>query len=142
VLVEGTSPRMRVLLDTNVLVSAVLFGGLPRRLLDAALQGRFVLVTGVELLDEFEDILRDRFAFDRAAARLVRTEMDTVAELAQPGELAPVSRDPDDDLVLATAEAGEVEVIVTGDKDLLVLEAHRGVPILTARQFTERFAQP
>jgi hypothetical protein len=133
---------VRVLLDTNVLISAVLFGGLPRRLLDAALQGRFVLVTGVELLDEFEDVLRDRFGFDRSAARLVRAEMDTVAELAQPRELTPVSRDPDDDLVLATADTGAVEVIVTGDKDLLVLEAHRGVPILTPRQFTERFAQP
>lgn len=133
---------MRVLLDTNVLVSAVLFGGLPRRLLDAALQGRFVLVTGVELLDEFEDVLLDRFGFDRSAARLVRAEMDTIAELAQPRDLPPVSRDPDDDLVLATADAGAAEVIVTGDKDLLVLEAHRGVPILTPRQFTERFEQP
>lgn len=133
---------MRVLLDTNVLVAAVLFGGLPRRLLDAALQGRFVLVTGVELLDEFEDVLLDRFGFDRSAARLVRAEMDTIAELAQPRDLPPVSRDLDDDLVLATADAGAAEVIVTGDKDLLVLEAHRGVPILTPRQFTERFEQP
>ena len=66
---------MRVLLDTDVLVSAVLFGGLPRQLLDAALQGRFVLVTGVELLDEFEDVLRGRFGFDRSAARLVRAEI-------------------------------------------------------------------
>jgi uncharacterized protein len=131
---------VRVLLDTNVLVSAVLFGGLPRQLLDAALQGRFVLVTGVELLDEFEDVLRSRFGFDRSAARLVRAEMDSAAELAQPRDLPPVSRDPDDDLVLATAEAGAAAVIVTGDKDLLVLEAHRGTPILTPRQFAERFS--
>ena len=131
---------MRVLLDTDVLVSAVLFGGLPRQLLDAALQGRFVLVTGVELLDEFEDVLRGRFGFDRSAARLIRAEMDSAAELAQPRDLPPVSRDPDDDLVLATAHAGAVEVIVTGDKDLLVLEAHQGVPILTPRQFAERFS--
>jgi putative PIN family toxin of toxin-antitoxin system len=131
---------VRVLLDTNVLVSAVLFGGLPRQLLDAALQGRFVLVTGVELLDEFEDVLRSRFGFDRSTARLVRAEMDSAAELAQPRDLPPVSRDPDDDLVLATAQAGAAAVIVTGDKDLLVLEAHQGVPILTPRQFAERFS--
>lgn len=131
---------MRVLLDTNVLVSAVLFGGLPRRLLDAAVQGRFVLVTGVELLDEFEDVLRDRFGFDRSAARLVRAETEAVADLAETRDVPAVSRDPDDDVVLATAVAGAVEVIVTGDEDLLVLEAHRGVPILTTRQFTERFA--
>lgn len=131
---------MRVLLDTNVLVSAVLFGDLPRRLLDAALQGRLVLVTGVELLDEFEDVLRDRFGFTRSAARLVRAETEAVADLVDPGDVPAVSRDPDDDVVLATAVAGAVEAVVTGDKDLLVLDAHQGVPILAPRQFTERFA--
>jgi uncharacterized protein len=133
---------VRVLLDTDVLVSAVLFGGLPRQLLDAALQGRYVLVTGVELLDEFEDVLRDRFGFDRSAARLVRAEIDAVAELSQPRDLQPVSRDPDDDVVPATADAGDVEVIVTGDKDLLVLEVHGNVPIVTPRQFTARYDWP
>lgn len=133
---------MRVLLDTNVLVSAVLSGGLPRRLLDHALRGRFVLVTGDDLLDEFEDVVRDRFGFDRSAARLVRAELDTIAELAQPRDLAPASRDPDDDVVLATAVAGGAEAVVTGDKDLLVLEPHAGIPILTPRQFVDRFMQP
>ena len=132
---------MRVLLDTNVLVSAVLFGGLPRRLLDAALQGRFLLVTGVELLDELEDVLRNRVGFDRSAARLVRAELEIVADLAEPHAVPPVSRDQDDDVVLATAVAGAVDAIVTGDKDLLVLETHRDVPILTPRQFVERFPQ-
>ncbi|MGH8931837.1 MAG: putative toxin-antitoxin system toxin component, PIN family [Egibacteraceae bacterium] len=94
---------MRVLLDTNVLVSAVLFGGLPRRLLDRAIRGDFRLVTSVALLDEFEDVLRERFAFDRSSARLTRAEIEAVAELAQPATAAAVCRDADADVVLATA---------------------------------------
>ena len=129
---------MRVLLDTNVLVSAIVFGGLPRQLLDAVLQGRIVFVTGDELLDEVEDVLRDRFGFDRSAARLVRAETEVVADLVEPRDVPAVSRDPDDDVVLATAVAGTVDAIVTGDKDLLVLEAHQDVPILTPRQFVDR----
>lgn len=128
---------MRVLLDTNVLVSAVLFGGLPRTLLDRALRGEFELVTGVLLLDEFEDVLRERFGFDRAAARLTRAEVEAVAELAVPVTVRAVSRDPDDDIVLATAVAGQATVLVTGDRDLLVLGARGGVSIRTPRQFDD-----
>ena len=108
-------------------MSAVLSGGLPRRLSDAALQGRFVFVTGSELLAELADVLRDRFGFERSAARLVRAEMEGIADLAEPRDVPAVSRDLDDDVVLATAVAGGVDVIVTGDKDLLVLEAHGSV---------------
>jgi hypothetical protein len=129
---------VRVLLDTNVLVSAVLFGGLPRRLVDQALRGELDLVSGSTLLDEFEDVLIERFGFARAAARLTRAEVEAVAELVAPPRIEAVCRDADDDIVLATAVAGSVDVLITGDKDLLVLEAHGGVPICTPRQFAER----
>lgn len=128
---------MRVLLDTNVLVSAILFGGLPRGLLDRGLRGEFVLVSCDALLDELEDVLRDRFEFDRSAARMTRAELEAVADLAIPCEVPAVSRDADDDVVLAAAIVGQVDVIVTGDRDLLVLGEHQGVPICTPRQFTD-----
>lgn len=128
---------MRVLLDTNVLVSAVLFGGLPRRLLDHVIRGGVELVTGVALLDEFEDVLHERFAFDRSAARLTRAEIEAVADLAEPTTVASVCRDADDDVVLATAVAGNATMIVTGDRDLLVLRSHDGIDICTPRQFAD-----
>lgn len=129
---------MRVLLDTNVLVSAVLFGGLPRRILEGVARGEFELVTGVELLDELEGVLVERFGFQRGAARLIRAEIEAVAELAVPTALPAASLDLDDDVVLATATAGAVAVIVTGDKDLLVLESHADIPIRTPREFHDR----
>lgn len=127
-----------MLLDTNVLVSAILFGGLPRRLLDLGLRGYRQLVTSVALLDELEDVLCARFAFDRAAARLTRAELETIADLVDPGPIPAVARDPDDDAVLAAAVAGTVAVIVTGDRDLVVLETHVGIAIATPRQFADQ----
>lgn len=68
------------------------------------------------------------------AVNLLRSQMEKV----EPGELdAPVCRDPDDDLVLATAVAGGVRCIVTGDKDLLVLERYRGIEIVSPSSFAE-----
>lgn len=129
---------MRVVLDTNVLISALLFGGLPERLLRRGLDGAFDMVSSETLLDELEDKLRDRFAFGRARARLVREELEAAVDLVAPEEVPAVARDADDDHVLAAAVAGSADVIVTGDKDLLVLGQHAGVAILTVREFVSR----
>lgn len=126
---------MRVLLDTNVLISGILFRGLPRSLLERAIRGELDLVTSPVLLDELERVLTTRFHVPRELARLARGELETLAEVVAPDEVPSVSRDPDDDEVLAAAVAGGAEAIVTGDRDLLVLRSHRGIPILTPAEF-------
>jgi len=128
---------VRILLDTNVLVSALLFGGLPRVLLRTAIRGDVTLVTSPALLDELEDVLVGKFGFGRAVARLTRAEIEALADLVEPGDPPRVCRDPDDDEVLATAVTGRVDVIVTGDRDLLALGAHQGIRILTPREFAD-----
>lgn len=121
---------VRVVLDTNVLISALLFGGVPEVLLRRGLEGEFVMISSGTLLDELEDTLIGRFAFARNRARLTRDEFEAVMDLVHPPTVPSASRDPDDDHVLAAA-------VVTGDKDLLVLEEHEGVAILTPRGFSE-----
>ena len=132
---------MRVLLDTNVLISAILFRGLPRSVLQRAIRGELDLVTSPALLDELERVLTDRFHLPRELARLARGELETLAEVVAPDEVPSVSRDPDDDEVLAAAVAGGAEAIVTGDRDLLVLRSHRGIPILLPAEFESRSAE-
>lgn len=129
---------MRVLLDTNVLLSAILFGGIPRRALEAVIGGRLRLVASRQLLEEFEEILEEKFGFSKAAAVETRAELEVLAYLVDPVEVPQVCRDPGDDHVLAAAVAGETEVIVTGDRDLLALEWHEGVEILTPASFDLR----
>lgn len=129
---------MRVLLDTNVLISGVLFGGIPRTLLEHAIRGQLDLVTSPTLLDELEDVLVRSFEFPPLLGRAIRAELESLAEIVVPTEVPTVSRDPDDDQVLAAAVLGRVEAIVTGDRDLLVLESHDEIPILSPSDLITR----
>ena len=125
---------MRVLLDTNILVSAVLFGGLPRRLVERALRGDFDVVTSPRLMAEFEEVLA-RFDLAAAVAAAARSEYEQLASLVRPRTLPRAARDPDDNEVLAAAALGGADLIVTGDRDLLVLGEYEGCRIVTAREF-------
>ena len=126
---------MRALFDTNVLISALVYGGLPRELLTRVFRGEVTLVTSTVLMNELEEVLVARFAHDPSLARTVRAEIELLAEVVDVKDLERVARDADDDAVLAAAIAGEASAIVTGDSDLLVLVEHRGIRIVTARDF-------
>jgi len=121
--------------DTNVLISALVYGGLPRELLTRVFRGEITLITSTALMNELEDVLIARFAHDPSLARTVRSEIELLAEVVDALDHAPVARDPDDDAVLAAAIAGEASAIVTGDRDLLVLGEHHGIRIVTPRDF-------
>jgi uncharacterized protein len=126
---------VRVVLDTNVLVSALHFGGRPPRLLEDVLRGDHQLIIGPAILGELEAVLREacRWTSDRAAA--VRAEIEAIAEVVTPVEVPRVCRDPDDDQILAIAVVGAVDALVTGDGDLLALGTHRGVNISSVADF-------
>jgi len=129
---------VRVLLDTNVLVSAVLFGGLPRELLQRALRGDLEVVTSVRLMAEFQEVLVERFGLAPEIAQAARSEYEQLAVLVRPRRVPRIARDPDDNEVLAAAVMGRADFIVTGDRDLLALERYGGRPILSPREFEER----
>ncbi len=129
---------MRVVLDTNVLLSGILFLGLPRNLIERALHGDIDVVTSPPLLAELEELLGRKFDFSPEVAAAVRSELETLADVVEPGHVPRVVRDPDDDQVLAAAVAGRAECIVTGDRDLLSLQAYSGLTILTPAAFVER----
>ena len=129
---------MRVLLDTNVVVSAVLFGGVPQQCLRRGLAGDFELVTATGLLDELEHVLLDRFGLPREAVAFIRGDLELAAEVVAPTRVEAVSRDAGDDLVLAAAREGRADYVVTGDRDLLDLGRYGSVAILTPRAFLDR----
>ena len=138
---------MRFVIDTNLLVSAIISTGLPRQLLDAARAGEFELCTSEILLAELLDVLgRGKFAVRLAQAGLSpKTLVDDLRGLAIVVTPAKVPRvvptDPDDDHVLAAALAGAVDLIASGDRrDLLPLGSYAGIPIVTAREAMEHIA--
>jgi putative PIN family toxin of toxin-antitoxin system len=132
---------MRIVGDTNTVLSGLLWQGPPRRLLDLARERKVSLRTSLTLVAELAEVIaRDKFAERVRAAGLSAAELvedyERLAEVITPQPLpAPVSRDPDDDHVLACAVAGKAELIVSGDKrHLLVLGQYQGIPIRAASE--------
>jgi putative PIN family toxin of toxin-antitoxin system len=132
---------VRVLLDTNQLVSSLLSSrGLQSGLIDAWRRRDFVLVLAPAQIEEVEEVLsRPKIArkyaipaADREAfLELLRTEAVPLASAARPN----VCRDPDDDFLLGCAAAGGADYLVTGDEDLLTIRTFRGVAVVSARIF-------
>jgi len=129
---------IRVVADTNVYISALMFGGLPAKFLNLGLAGAFKLVISTPLLDELDEKLRGKFAVAADDAAAIRSRLLNVADRVEPDiALQIVHDDPDDNRILECAIAGEADAIVSGDRHLLRLRSHAGTPILTTRQFLE-----
>lgn len=136
---------MRIVIDTNLLVSAIISSGPPRRLLDAVRAGEHELCTTEILLAELLDVMRrSKFATRLAQAGLtpeaivedIRKLSTMVAPLSTP---RVVPTDPDDDHVLAAAVYGAADLIISGDRrDLLPLGSHLGIAIVDAREALQR----
>ena len=133
---------MRVILDTNILVAALISpSGPPAAILQAFLDERFTLVTCEPQLEEFRRVTRDPALRKRVKPAEAGTLVNELRALASiPKRLPKVERssDPHDDFLLALAEAASADYLVTGDKSgLLALRKHRRTPIGTAQRFID-----
>lgn len=132
---------MRVVLDTNILVSALIApAGNPAAIYNAWEQGKFTFLTCAEQLDELRATLQKPRIADLIKPHRAGRLVNQIKKLAEDvGQLPRVkrSRDPGDDFLLALAEAGKADYLVSGDKSgLLVLASHKSTRIITAREFT------
>jgi putative PIN family toxin of toxin-antitoxin system len=133
---------VRLVLDTNVVASAVLWGGMPRLLLQAARDKRVEIFTSTPMLAELTDILgRRKFAEKIAASQLTVDQLvDGYAQLAvlvRPVTTPRIAPDPDDDVVVGTALAAQAGFIVTGDKPLLSVAEHQGIEVIRVARAIE-----
>jgi putative PIN family toxin of toxin-antitoxin system len=137
---------MRVILDSNVWVSALLFRGLPRQLLILATQNQIEIFSSSMLLDELEEVLQ----YPKLQKRITRLETTAAELLITVNQLinlcplieiepVPELRDKDDLIVLSAAISAQALVIVSGDKDLLVLEKYAGIQIVTVADFLSQY---
>lgn len=134
------SAGVRLVLDTNTIVSALLWRGTPHELIAAARTRPVALFTSSVLLAELEDILtRRKLMRPVAASGLTPDQLMQrylrLATVIHPTPIPPtVLTDPDDDHVLACALAAKADYIVSGDRDLLTLKSFRNIPIVTAAE--------
>lgn len=132
---------MRVVLDTNVVISATLIrGGNEDRILRAWRRGAFELVLSPAILAEMARAL----SYERLRQARWMTEAETLGLLQALGEEAVlvsgrpavrISRDPEDDKFISAALEAQAEYVVSGDKDLLAVGAHRGVRVISPAAF-------
>lgn len=126
----------RVVLDTNVLVSALLFGGVPGTILQLVADGALILVTSPILLTELERVLISKFDYPPTIAELITTELRSLGERVDPTlTLNAIRQDPSDNRVLECAVSAQADAIVSGDRHLLILKTFRGIPILSPQAF-------
>ncbi len=133
---------MRLLvLDTNVLVSALLVpGSPPSRVLQGFRDGDWSLAVSGTILDEYARVLaRERLGLPRRLVTGILEEIEGKAFKVIPSRrFAAVPEDPSDEEFLDVAVEARVEAVVSGDRHLLALEGFRGIPILTPVRFLER----
>ena len=137
---------MRLVLDTNTVVSGLLWGAKPSLLIEAALQERVEIFTSQTLLLELEDVLpRRKFARRVSASGFTIVQLTVryalLAKSVVPAAISAVSADPDDDHVLACALAAGADLVVSGDSHLLNLKAYQGIPIVDTVEALRRIAQ-
>ncbi len=127
---------MRILLDTNVLIAAFITRGVCSELLEHCFR-QHTLIESEFIFGEFTRHLLRKFKFDEEDVEEAIVLLRSRSQLVQPIALeVQVSRDADDDQVLATARTGRVECIITGDKDLLALGQFEGIDILSPSDFS------
>lgn len=135
---------MRVVADTNTIVSGFLWKGSPARLIDTAIAGRLHLLASVELMDELIEVL-SRSKFDKnfadagLNAEIILARYRLLVEMVQPTEIGETPlKDTDDNIVLACAVGGKADYIVSGDRHLLKLESYADIPIVKVTPFLEK----
>jgi putative PIN family toxin of toxin-antitoxin system len=129
---------MRIVTDTNVIVSALVFGGLPRQVLALCMSKACELCYSGAIREETERILEEKFAWDRQQIA-VRTEglLSSAIQIYPALTLNVIKEDLDDDRILECAVEAKARAIISGDHHLLKLASFQGISIQTPRQFLE-----
>lgn len=131
---------MRLVVDTNVLVSATWWLGNARELLIKASKGELTIIISKDILDEYRDVIwRKKFSFiqEKWKKRFVSLMLEYVQVVSGRSIVTAVKDDPEDNMVLSCAKAVKADLIVTGDSHLLELGRWSGIRIVTCREALE-----
>ena len=131
---------MKIVVDTNVVISGVFFGGFPRRILESIVGDEIQACATAEIVNEYSKVIEEMI--NRRQGKLnknILAPLISKLQFVEPETKIDICRDPDDNKFLGCAIDGRALYIVSGDKDLLVLERCDGIEVITAKKFCEKY---
>ncbi len=131
---------MRIVIDTNVVASAIFFGGRPADLIKLVMSRNLEAVVTEEILEEYHETID--YLFEKYKGKPIHFSIApllSAMEIIQPVSEVKVCRDPDDDKFISCAMDGECLYIVSGDKDLLTLKEYQGLKIVAVTEFFSEY---
>ena len=133
--------RHRIVLDTNVLISALLFGGKPRRVLNLVISGSVDCTLSPVILDELKEVLqRPKFGFSADVCLHLIEELHGICDIISPSvSVEVIGSDPDDNRILECAKGAQAHFIVSGDPHLLDLGRFEKIRILSPAEYLREF---
>jgi len=128
---------MRVVLDTNILISAIVFGGNPRKLLEAILRGEPKLFLSDYILNELSGVLqRPKFGFPPDVIRSIIAELNAIGNIVTPSvRIRKIKEDPSDNRILECAVEANADYIISGDTHLLNQKVYRNVKVISPAEY-------
>ena len=134
-------PKIKAVLDTNVLISGILFGGNPRQILELVIQGKIDAYISPAIFIEFKEVLiRPKFGITHEKCFLITKEIENLFCFVFPQiRVDLIKDDPDDNIILECALAADVEYIITGDSHLLTLKSFEKIQIISPVMFIAGF---
>ncbi len=131
---------MKIVIDTNVLISGVFFGGFPRKIISSIVGRKLNACATVEIINEYEETVQEMIERKQGhIGRSILTPLISALEIIEPVSNIKISRDPGDDKFIGCAKDAHALYIVSGDKYLLVLEKYENIGIMTDREFCEKY---
>ncbi len=131
---------MKIVIDTNVLISGVFFGGFPRKILSAVVGQKITACATAEIINEYEEIVQEMINRKQGHInRAILSPLIQAMEIIEPVTHIGICRDPDDNKFLECAKDSHALYIVSGDKDLLVIEQFGNIQIVNAKDFCEKY---
>lgn len=129
--------KPRVVLDTNILISGILFGGKPGEIINLVIDEKVSGITSSILLAELIEVLNKKFEFPQEEIELIKQEIEESLLIVNPKKPIHKLNDEDDNRVLEAALEGKCNVIITGDKELLELAHFQDIEIITPEEFLQ-----
>ncbi|WXG39364.1 MAG: putative toxin-antitoxin system toxin component, PIN family [Candidatus Freyarchaeum deiterrae] len=130
---------LKVVFDTNVLVSGTVHAGKSKLLIDAVLEGKIILILSAQIILEFKKVItRDKFKLSRNQQNVIMNFVLSVSNIVSvKSRFKVVRQDPSDDIILRTSYDGKADYIVSGDQHLLSLKEFKGIKIVTINEMLE-----